>query len=67
MKIRTQFIATMVVFAIVLAAISASALVTSDRVNRAHEQGATADRIAQGASELSYLANDYVIYREDQQ
>ncbi len=67
MRIRTQFIITMLLFGVVLAAISVSALFTNRQVNKAREEGAIADSIAQGANELSYLANDYVIYREDQQ
>jgi signal transduction histidine kinase/HAMP domain-containing protein len=67
LRIRTQFIVSMVVFGVVLAAISASAVITSRQVTKASEQDAIAHDIALGASELSYLANDYVIYRESQQ
>ncbi len=67
MRIRTQFIMTMLLYGVVLLAISASAINTNARVDRATEQEKIAESIAQGASELSYLANDYVIYRESQQ
>lgn len=67
MRIRTQFLLSLLVFSLVLAAISTSAIITSQEVQRARAQENVAASIAQGASELSYLANDYVIYRESQQ
>ncbi len=67
MRIRTQLIVTMLLFGIVLAAISVSAIITNQRVEKANEQDKIAGSIVQGASELSYLSNDYVIYRESQQ
>ncbi|MBI2869539.1 MAG: PAS domain-containing protein [Chloroflexi bacterium] len=67
MRIRTQFVITMLLFGAVLAAVAASAVVTSRMVESAREQGNLADSVAQGASELSYLANDYLIHREDRQ
>ena len=67
MRIRTQFFITMLLFGVVLAAIAASAIITNQRVETAREQERFASSIARGASELSYLANDYVIYRESQQ
>jgi len=67
MKIRTQFIITMFLFAVILIVIAASAIVTHQQVEKANEQERIASSIAQGASELSYLSNDYLIYRENQQ
>ncbi|MDO8490583.1 MAG: PAS domain S-box protein [Dehalococcoidia bacterium] len=67
MRIRTQFLVTMLLFGVILAAISASALITNRQLEHADEQEKIAANIAQGASELSYLSNDYVIYRESQQ
>ena len=67
MKIRTQFYITLLLFGIVLAAISASAIITNQQVEKANEQEIIAHSIAQGASELSYLAANYVVYREDTQ
>ncbi len=57
----------MLLFGGILAAISASAIITNRQVDNAIEQEAIADTIVMGASELSYLASDYVIYREAQQ
>jgi C4-dicarboxylate-specific signal transduction histidine kinase len=67
MRIRTQFIVAMVLFGAVLAAISASAIITNRRVEEVGEQDLMAHSIALGANELSYLANDYVMYGESQQ
>jgi len=67
MRIRTQFIITMLLFGIILAVIAASAIITGQKVEKTNEQEKIASSIAQGASELSYLSNDYLIYRENQQ
>lgn len=67
MRLRTQFIITMLLFGITLAVIAASAIITNRQVEKTGRQERIAAHIAQGASELSYLANDYLIYRESQQ
>jgi signal transduction histidine kinase len=67
MRIRTQFIVTMFLFGVVLVAIFASVVITNQKVRKANEQAEIASSIAQGAGDLSYLASDYVIYRESQQ
>ena len=67
MRLRTQFIITMLLFGIILVVIAASAIITDQLVEKAGEQEEIASSIAQGASELSYLSNDYLIYRESQQ
>jgi PAS domain S-box-containing protein len=67
MKIRTQFIITMLLFGSILAVIAVSAIITHQKIEKANEQEKIASSLAQGASELSYLSNDYLIYRESQQ
>jgi signal transduction histidine kinase len=67
MRIRTQFIITMFIFCVVLVAISALVIITSKQVEKASEQDKNAGSVAQGADDLSYLSNDYLIYREKQQ
>jgi PAS domain S-box-containing protein len=67
MKIRTQFIITMFLFALILIVIAASAIITHQKLEKVSQQENLASNIAQGASELSYLSNDYLIYRENQQ
>lgn len=67
MRIRTQFLILVLLFGIMLVAISVSAVIANRQVDRASSQEQIAAGIAQGASELSYLSNDYVIYQESQQ
>jgi signal transduction histidine kinase len=57
----------MVVFATVLAVISGYVIVTGRQVASARDQEKIAAGIAQGASDLGYLSNEYLIYRENQQ
>ena len=57
----------MLLFGIILVIIAASAILTNQRMEKASGQAKIASSIAQGASELGYLSNDYLIYRESQQ
>jgi PAS domain S-box-containing protein len=66
-KIRTQFTITILLFSMILFAIICSVIVTNQRVERVNKQEDIASRIADGADELSYLASDYLVYRESQQ
>jgi PAS domain S-box-containing protein len=67
MKIRTQFILTMLLFGVILVVISASAILTNTQIEKTNQQEEIASNIAQSAVELSYLANEYMIYGESQQ
>jgi PAS domain S-box-containing protein len=67
MKIRTQFIITIILFGMILVIFAVSTIVTSQRIGKTSQQENLASNIAQGASELSYLSNDYLIYGESQQ
>jgi two-component system, NarL family, sensor histidine kinase UhpB len=67
MRIRTQFTILLILFSLMLVVIAALAMFTNRQAVQAVEQGQLAGQIAQGASELSYLSNDYLIYRESQQ
>ncbi len=67
MKIKTQFIITMILFGVILVVLAVSAIITSQHIESAKEQENIASSVAQAASELSYLSNDYLIYRESQQ
>ena len=67
MRIRTQFKMMMLLFGVTLLGIAAAEIVTHwDAVN-ASQRGQQARQIAQTASELRYLSNDFLIYRENQQ
>jgi predicted PurR-regulated permease PerM len=67
MKIRTQFYLSIILFGILIVAISASAIVTSQYVNQEVNQQEKVNNIIQGANDLSYIANDYIIYRSSQE
>jgi PAS domain S-box-containing protein len=67
LRIRTQFVITILLFGIVLFAIISSVIITNQRVEKASRQEQTANDIAQEASDLNYLYSDYLIYRESQQ
>jgi PAS domain S-box-containing protein len=67
MKIRTQFIAGIVVFAILLAIIFGLVLITNQQVEKLFDQETMAQGIALEVGELGYLSNDYILYREPQQ
>lgn len=67
MRIRTQFILSMLLFGLVLVAVLAAAMLTNRQTERVGEQERRAQAIALGAGELNYLANDYLIYQEEQQ
>ena len=67
MKIKNQFITSMVVFSAVLIIITASFISTNQQVEQLNNQVVIAQGIERGASELSYLSNDYFLYQESQQ
>ncbi|MBI4287842.1 MAG: GAF domain-containing protein [Chloroflexi bacterium] len=67
MKIRTQFIITTSLFAIMLIVVAASVLITNQQVQRLDAQEEIARRIEQGTTELTYLAGDYLLHGESQQ
>jgi PAS domain S-box-containing protein len=57
----------MVLFGLLLVIMAASAVITNQWLEQTGQQERIAAAVAQGASELGYLTNDYLIYREDQQ
>ena len=67
MRLSTQFKITLLVFSLALIIIAVSIAVISQEVNKTRTQENLAYTIVQGASDLTYLSNDYVIYQGDQQ
>ncbi len=67
MRIRTQFRITLAVFTLMLVIIAASIILSSQQVGKMRVQESLANNIVQGASDLSYLTNDYVISPGTQQ
>jgi signal transduction histidine kinase len=57
----------MVLFGLILIFMTVLAFITHREVGTTRKQESIADSIVQGTNELSYLANDYLIYRESQQ
>ncbi len=67
MKIRTQLIAGIVVFAFLLVIISGFIISTNQQLDRLMAQEDIANSIALKTGELGYLSNDYILYREARQ
>jgi signal transduction histidine kinase/ActR/RegA family two-component response regulator len=67
MRIKTQFIIAMILFGVMLMIVSASLIITNRQVDRLSKQEEIAHRLERDASELGYLSNDYLLYRESQQ
>ena len=66
MKVRTQLIAGLVIFALLLALISGLVITTNQQAEQLVEQEWIANEIALEVGELGYLSNDYILYREPQ-
>jgi signal transduction histidine kinase/CheY-like chemotaxis protein len=67
MRIRTQFIIAMILFGVMLIIVSASLIITNGQVGRLSKQEEVAHGLERDASDLGYLSNDYLLYRESQQ
>lgn len=67
MRIRTQFVATVVLFAMIFVIVGGSLLFTHRQTQHLQRQEEIAHTLELGARELSYLANDYLLHGESQQ
>ncbi len=67
MKIRTQLIISSALFGIALLVIAASLINTQQQIDRLNTQDGLAKNIELMANELSYLSNDYLLFREPHQ
>ncbi|NJD77627.1 MAG: response regulator [Candidatus Methanoperedens sp.] len=67
MKIKTQFINSMVIFGIILLIIAISVIATNQQVERLNMQEEITKNIEHDISELGYLSNDYLLYHESPQ
>ena len=65
MKIKNQFLISIVVFSIVLAIIVASVVVTEQQTSQLNGKEATARDIQNRASDLNYISNDYFLYQSN--
>jgi len=67
MKIRTQFILSMIILGSLLLVVAAAVVMTDQKVKATSQQEVLAAQIENEAYELSYLTNDYLLYRESLQ
>jgi PAS domain S-box-containing protein len=67
MKIKTQYILSIVIFAIVLIIISASVVLTNQQIAQINSQKQVTGEIQTGVSNLGYLSNDYFLYQDSAQ
>ena len=67
MKIRSQFIISLVVFGIILLVTVASVIFNSQQTANLSAQHELADKIQSGATNLNYLSNYYFLYQENPQ
>jgi PAS domain S-box-containing protein len=67
MKIRTHYLLNMLLFGIISVVVAVSLIITHQRMERIGQQREIAEIIERSARELSYLSNDYLLHREDQQ
>ena len=67
MKIKTQLVVTMILCCAMLLIVAAAVLVTNRRVEHLNAQAEIVHWIERDVSNLSYLTNDYLLFRESQQ
>jgi len=66
MKIKTQFIITLVLFGVVLVGMAISAVVTNRLADEATAQDHVIDKLTVGGDNLAYLAYNYVLFNDPQ-
>ncbi len=65
MKIKNQFLISIIGFTIVLAAITVSVIFTQAQTAQLNNQEGTARDIQTGASNLNYISNNYFLYQDN--
>ena len=65
MRIRTQLLINIVVFSIILVIIATSVAVTQQQIADLNKREASAHTIQTGASDLSYISNNYFLYQDN--
>ncbi len=64
MRIKTQFLISIITFSIILIIIGASVAVTQQQIAEFNSQEALAHDIQTGASDLNYISNNYFLYQD---
>ncbi len=67
MKLKNQFVMTILFFSATAVLITASVVYENEEVNKVEGQQEIANRIERGIGELNYLSVDYLLYGEAQQ
>ena len=67
MKLKSQLIISIVIFAIILLIISVSVIVTNQQAAQISKQQQTAGNIQTGTSNLAYISNAYFLYQDNAQ
>lgn len=65
MTIRTQFLITMALFSLLLAVVAGLVVNTNMQLTRLNRQVSLAVEIERETSEINYLANDYLLFKEE--
>jgi PAS domain S-box-containing protein len=65
MRIKTQFLISIITFSIVLIIIGSSVAVTQQQIAEFNGQEAFAHDIQTGASDLNYISNNYFLYQDN--
>src|SRR5271157_671734 len=63
MKIKTQFLISIVIFSIILAIIVASVIITEVQTSQLNNQEGITRDVQNRASDLNYISNDYFLYQ----
>jgi PAS domain S-box-containing protein len=65
MRIKTQFLISIITFSIIVAIIGASVAVTQQQIAEFNNKEAIAHDVQTGASDLYYISNNYFLYQLD--
>ena len=65
MRIKTQFLISIITFSIILAIIGSSVAITQQQITELNNQSVLTNEIQTGASDLNYISNNYFLYQDN--
>ena len=65
MRIKTQFLISIITFSIILAIIGSSVAITQLQITELNKQSVLTNEIQTGASDLNYISNNYFLYQDN--
>ena len=65
MRIKTQFLISIITFSVILTIIGASIALTQQQIAEFNSQEELAHDIQTGASDLNYISNNYFLYQDN--